>query len=122
MTIGPEARRWLLSNHGKTGFKTYSSRHYSQDQSWSKASVWWLKVPLIAIEKNLYDYVNLVCQKSPGEAGFFYLKVPTAFFRENIRKFHLTNEQISLYLSTEEHKLFIEERGQGNLDFSKFLV
>jgi hypothetical protein len=48
--------------------------------------------------------------------------VPTKFLNEHLKKIHHIGEILSLYLSANPDTLFIEERGKGNLDFSKFVV
>jgi hypothetical protein len=65
---------------------------------------------------------NIVRPIAPGKNDFYYLEIPTDFLKSNLNKFHKLNDKISLYLSTDPNTLFIEERGEGRLDFKKFLV
>ena len=116
------ARNWFLSKYKNDTNKLYTSKFYTPKESWPKTNVWWLQIPLRAIDMDLYDHVNLVCQAAPNKNDFHYLKVPTNYLNEHLKKFHRINEIISIYLSAEPGKLFIEERGKGSLDFSSFLL
>jgi len=44
------------------------------------------------------------------------------FLLENLHLFHIVEDKISMYLSTEPENVFVEVRGTGNLDFSSFLI
>src|SRR4051794_27988643 len=116
------ARQWFLSNYKQDANKLYTSKYYTPQESWPKTHVWWLQIPPSAFTDKEYTHVNLLCQKQPGFHDYHYLKVPTTFLNENIEKFDKIGEKISLYLSANPASLFIEERGQGRLDFSSFLV
>ena len=122
MSISPNARRWFLSKYGETKNKIYTSKYYLPEESWPKKHVWWPQIPMSAIDTSKYNFVNLVCQVAPDKNDFHYLKVPTSYLNENLKKFHRVGDIISLYLSAEISNLFAEIRGTGNLDFSKFLV
>lgn len=117
------ARKWFLSKYKEDLNKTYTSKFYTPEQSWPKTNVWWLQIPVTAIDEKSYTHVNLLCQVQPNnENDFHYLKVQASFLNTHIKKFHRLNDKISLYLSAEPSKLFVEERGEGKLDFSQFLV
>lgn len=122
MSIGPDARRWFLSKYGKTNNKIYTSKYYLPEESWPKKHVWWPKIPIIAIDKNNFTHVNLICEVAPGKNEFYYFKVPVDFLNEHLDRFDRVNDTIHLYLSAEPDTLFREIRGKGNLDFSPFLI
>lgn len=122
MRIATTAKAWFLSNYSSDKNKIYTSRYYTPENSWPKTHVWWLQIPLKAIDKQKYDYVNLICQAAPNENKFYYLKVPTKYLHKHLEKFHRLKGKISLYLSANPKTLFIEERGNGSLDFSGFVV
>jgi hypothetical protein len=122
MGIGSTARKWLASKHGHTNNKTYTSKYYLPEESWPKVAVWWMKIPAHALEPSKYDFVNILCQVDPLSNEFYYLKVPVSFINEHKEQFHRIGGEIDLYLSAEEHNLFTEIRGEGKLDFSKFIV
>jgi hypothetical protein len=117
-----EARKWFKENFKDDNNKVYTSKYYTPQESWPKTHVWWLQFPLTAIDTNQYDYVNLICQVAPGKNDFHYLKVPSKYLQEHLKKFHRIEEKISLYLSAHPDNLFIEERGEGRLNFSEFLI
>src|SRR5688572_11999205 len=114
MSIRVQARLWYETKYGKAIEPTYSSKYYQPEESWPKKSVWWFQIPINVTEKNQSGHVNLLCQIAPNENNFHYLKVPTKFFREHIEKFHFVDDKISIYLSTDIQRMFIEERGEGN--------
>jgi len=76
MSIGPDARRWFSLNHGDAKNKMYTSKYYLPEESWPKTHVWWLQIPLDAIDRSRFDYVNIVCQVAPGKNSFHYLVSP----------------------------------------------
>jgi len=117
-----DALKWLKENYGNTAARIYTSKYYTPEESWPKIPVWFFNFSLSAIDAKQYDYVNLVCQVAPGINDYHYLRVPTKFLNEHLKKFHRIKENISLYLSAHPDTLFIEERGEGRLDFSKFIV
>ena len=123
MSIGPDARRWFLSNYGVDKNKIYTSKYYLPEESWPKTHVWWLQIPIKVIDSTQGDYINLICQVAPNKMDFHYLKVPITYLQEHLDKFDIVQKKmIHLYLSADPHKLFVEERGTGKLNFSKFLV
>ena len=122
MSIRNQALQWYNKKLGKIVGPTYTSKFYLPEESWPKKSVWWFQIPINVVEKKQSGHVNLLCQVSPNENHFHYLKVPTKFFQEHLEKFHLVDDKISIYLSTDPKRLFVEERGEGSLGFQKFLV
>lgn len=122
MSIGPDARRWFLYKYDNTKNKTYTSKYYLPEESFPKKDVWWLQIPLAAIDSNRFTHVNLICQVAPGANDFHYLKVPVKYCQEHLNKFHRVNDIPHLYLSAEPDTLFTEIRGTGKLDFSQFLI
>lgn len=122
MSIRSEALRWFSLKHGNTKNKIYVSKYYLPAQSWPKKDVWWPQIPLKAIDKSKYDHVIILCQVASNKKKFHYLEVPTVFLHEHLDKFHRLGEKLSLYLSAEPDRLFVEERGNGKLNFAKFLV
>jgi len=122
MSIRNKALQWYLTKYGKVDSPIYTSKYYEPEESWPKKAVWWLVIPIKAIDTKKSQNVNIICQAVPNKNDFHHLKVPTKWLNENLNKFHTLNGQISLYLSANPKRLFIEERGEGNLDFRVFLV
>ena len=122
MTIRNKALKWYNAKYGRTDPSIYTSKFYQPDESWPKKSVWWPQIPMNAINDSSTHVIHILCQIESNRDEFHHLKVPTKFLREHIEKFHTIKGQISLYLSTEPERLFIEERGEGNLNFQNFLV
>jgi len=122
MGVRNQAIMWLQKNFGRPTGPIYTSKYYKPEESWPKKSVWWFQIPISSVEENSNTNINLVCQTAPDANTFHYLKVPSRFFIEHLSKFHIAEEKISIYLSTDPQKIFIEERGIGSLDFSRYLV
>ncbi len=83
MSIRLNALRWLESKHGKILGSVYTSKYYLPEESWPKTHVWWLQIPRKVINSNLEDYINLICQVTPGKIDFHYLKVPIKYLQEH---------------------------------------
>lgn len=122
MSIRSDALRWFVEHQGHTNNKTYTSRYYKAEESWSRKPVWWFIIPQNSIDTTKFSYVNLLCQQAPNKNLFQYLKVPTSYFKGNLNKFHRQGNKLSLYLSADASSLFVEERGQGFLPFEEFLI
>jgi hypothetical protein len=122
MSIGPDARRWFLSRYGVTKNKTFASKYYLPEESWPKKHVWWIQIPSHALDPKSRDYVNLLCQVAPAETNFHYPKVPVSYLLQHLEKFHKIGGKMDMYLSAEPDTLFMEIRGTGRLDFSRFVV
>lgn len=116
MSIRNEALQWYKTKYGRIDIPIYTSKYYQAQESWPKRKVWWPQIPLKAISDNA-GYVHILCQVAPGKSDFHHLKVPTKFLKEHLKQFHSLKEKISLYLSADPQKLFIEERGEGSLNF-----
>ena len=120
MSIRKIALQWYQSKYGRIDKPIHTSKYFRPDESWPKKSVWWPQVPINTIDK--FSYINILCQIAPSKNDFYHLRVPAKFLKEHLKKFHTLKEKISLYFSTDPKELFIELRGEGRLDFSKFLV
>ncbi len=123
MSISTAARNWFSSNYGEPKSKMYSSKYYLPEESWPKKAVWWFEIPIHLIEKSEEHFIDLVCQIAPDNTdAFYYLKVSVRFLHEHLKSFHVNGDRMSIYLSAEPDKLFVEERGNGALNFKPFLV
>lgn len=122
MAIRSTARNWFASKYSYSNNKTCTSKFYLPEESWPTVAVWWMKIPSDVLVSNKYDFVNILCQVDPLSNEFYYLKVPVPFISKHKEQLHKIGGEIDLYLSAEEHNLFTEIRGDGKLDFSKFLI
>ncbi|MDQ2720442.1 MAG: hypothetical protein M3Z26_11890 [Bacteroidota bacterium] len=113
-------RQWFKENFKDDGNKICTSKFYKPEESWPKTQVWWLQFSETAIDAIKYAHVYLPgCSKS---RNFHYLQVPVKYLNDHLDKFHRLGQKIDLYLSANPDTLFVEERGEGRLNFSKFLV
>ncbi|MDZ4809818.1 MAG: hypothetical protein SGI96_16375 [Bacteroidota bacterium] len=122
MSIRNKALKWFAAKHGKVDSPIYTSKFFLPDESWPKKSVWFPQIPVKVINSNLSGYINIFCEVAPDKNDFHYLRVPAKFLHSHLEKFGKLNGKIALYLSTDTKWLFIEERGEGNLNFKNFLV
>ena len=123
MSIRSNALQWFRKKHKTDEGKIYTSKYYLPEESWPKTHVWWVQIPLKALSTLNGHYINFLCQTNPDSNEYHYLKVPKKFLVDHLDKFDIVqNTKIHLYLSADPDKLFLEERGTGKLDFSKFLV
>ena len=120
MSIRNKALAWYNKNHGKIDHPIYTSKYYQTNESWPQKSVWWPQIPIKAINEN--KVIHILCEARPGSSEFYHLKIPSRFLKENLKKFHsLKGKIVDFYFSTDPDRLFIEERGEGKLDFKIFL-
>jgi len=100
------------------------SKLYPPEKSWTKSPAWWNEIPV----KNLkpQSTLHLLCESESGE-GFHYLCVPVDDI-ENFRKrgeLCLKEkdgvENIVLHLSARSSDLFQDLRGDGKINFGKYL-
>lgn len=122
MSLRSKALQWYKSKYGSDDIPIYTSKFYQPYESWPKTNVWWPQIPIKAIDLNQSGYINILCQVKPNKYEFHFLKVPTKFLIDHLNEFHTLNGKISLYLSADPKRLFIEERGKGNLNFGNFLT
>lgn len=122
MSIRTKALIWFKANYENTSKPNYTSKYYMPEESWPKKSVWWPQIPINIIRRNLNTDINIILETKPGAQSFYYLKVPSKFLLDNLPRFHVFKNKISLYLLTDPKCFLIEVRGEGKLDFSKFLV
>lgn len=122
MSIRKDALKWYETKYGRIDKPVYTSKYYKPEESWPKISVWWFQFSKIRVNKNPLGYIILLCQVASNKNNFHFLKVPSAFFINHLNYFHFVEDKISFYLSTDPNDMFVELRGKGRLDFSKFLV
>jgi hypothetical protein len=122
-TIKADAIGWLSSNFGVKSPATYASKFYVPEKSRTKRSAWWVEIPRSTLQSPGSSEVHLLCQKAPDVADFHYLRVPIDFLRAQLSRLATReSNQISLFLSAEPEEMFMDQRGQGRVDFSGFLV
>ena len=97
------------------------SKKYTAEQSWTGRAAWWFDIPTEAVENNIEQTYYLLCEKDNRE--FHILQVPNQFFVDNMEKFEVRyNDKVRLHLEAEKKNYFIDQRGQGKVDFSAYLM
>lgn len=121
MSIRSQALQWFRSKFGAPYGKICSSKFYQPEESRTRDETWWLEFPIGDLDEN--NEIHLLCQVAPNSDDFHYLKVPASFFQEQLKNLDVRDgNKISLYLSPKPSNMFVDERGNGRVDFSKFLV
>jgi len=86
--------------------------------------VWWFDVPVEKFTSGRYEALDLLLVNSDSRL-IHHLRVPTAYLRDNLAKFHIRNDKgsVSLELSSHVNQIFQDIRpGSENLPFSQFLL
>ena len=97
------------------------SKKYTAEQSWTGRAAWWFDIPTEAVENNIEQTYYLLCEKDNRE--FHILQIPNQFFIDNMEKLEVRyNDKIRLHLEAEKKNYFIDQRGQGKVDFSAYLM
>jgi len=124
MNIRTAGVPWLQKEHGVSGGTICVSKFYKPHESWTKKAAWAFEIDRSKIEIFPSKIVHLVCEKEPGKRDFYYLRVPSSYLIEDQSKLYIRqgNNRFSIFLSAEEENLFQDERGEGRVAFSQFLV
>ncbi len=115
-------RRGIRYLHKRLGYipsLISTSKFFRAEESWTRNVTWWFNLPIKKVRKKKKDYYYLVGIKR--KSGFATLKVPNKFLIENLKKFETRYEnKIILHIKAEGKNQFVDERGKGRVDFSKF--
>lgn len=120
MSIRQEALRWFSSNYQTVDKSIYCSKYYIPTESWNGQALWWFEIPLKAIEIDSETNLHLICETAPGKNEFHYLSIPKKYVSANLDKLYVRKELVSIYISAEPEKMFVEQRGAGEVRFEKF--
>ncbi len=101
-----------------------SSKFFLPEESRHHVNSWWFQLPEGIVTQSNFEFIHLLCQKTPTNKSFYHLKVPINFLmhRKADLNFLEKSRQYSLILCAEEKDTFVELRGKGKIDFSKFIV
>ena len=95
------------------------SKYFSAEESWTKKPTWWFDLPIDRVKNNNRSDYYLVGKSR--NSGFVVLKVPNKFLVDNLKKFETKYQnRIRLHITTEGPNRFVDERGEGRVDFSSF--
>ena len=124
MNIRTKALQCLEEAHGAIDGIVCTSKFYVPQKSRTRKSAWWIEVDKSKVAMSPSSMVHFVCEKAPGEEDFHYLRLPGSYLLENQNKLDIRHEKnkFSMFLSAEKENLFQDERGDGRVAFSQFLV
>ena len=95
------------------------SKFFKAKESWTKKPAWWFDLPIRKVKNNKQGAYYLVGKAR--KSGFVVFKVPNKFFISNLRKFETRyRNRIRLHITAEGEEQFIDERGNGRVDFGPF--
>lgn len=96
------------------------SKFYKTKESWSKKPAWWFDLPIKKVKNNRQGVYYLVGKARKSD--FVILKVSNKFFINNLAKFETRyKDAIRLHPTAEGKNKFVDERGKGKVNFSRFL-
>jgi hypothetical protein len=124
MNIRTKALQGLGKAHGAVDGIVCTSKFYVPQKSRTRKSAWWIEVDKSKVSMSPSSMVYLVCEKAPEEEDFHYLRLPGSYLLENQDKLDIRRDKnkFSMFLSAEQENLFQDERGDGKVSFSQFLV
>jgi len=97
-----------------------ASKFFKAKESWTKKPAWWFDLPIKKVRNNRQGVYYLVGKAR--KSGFVVFRVPNKFFISKLRKFETRyKEVIRLHLTAEGKNIFVDERGKGQVNFSRFL-
>jgi len=95
------------------------SKFYVQEESWTGKDTWWFDLPIKKVKNNKKGIYYLLGKKR--KRGFVILKVPNKFLADKLKKFEIRyQDRIRLNIDAEGANRFVDERGKGRVDFSRF--
>jgi len=104
---------------GSTPSLIATSKFFRAEESWTGSAAWWFDLPIKKVKKNKKAYYY--CLGAKRKSGFVILKVPNKFLIENFKKFETRYQnRIRLHIKAEGKNQFVDERGKGRVDFSRF--
>ena len=95
------------------------SKYFKAEESWTGKSTWWFNLPIKKVKADKRGFFYLLGEEK--RSGFVILKVLNKFLVDNLRKFETRyQEQIRLHLTAKGKNRLVDERGKGQVDFSRF--
>lgn len=97
------------------------SKFFKAKESWTKKPAWWFDLPIKKVKNNKQGVYYLVGKAR--KSGFEILRVPNKFLADKLKRKRFEtryNDVIRLHLVAEGKNKFVDERGKGQVDFSRF--
>jgi len=95
------------------------SKFFKAKESWTKKPTWWFDLPIKKVNSNRLGVYYLLGKAR--KSGFVVFRVPNKFFIRKLRKFETQYRNvIRLHITAEGENRFIDERGNGRVDFGPF--
>ncbi len=100
------------------------SKFFKAKESWTKKPAWWFDLSIKKVKNNIQGIYYLV-GKAKKKSGFIVLEVPNKFLADKLKRkrFEIRyKDAIRLHLTAEGKNKFVDERGKGKVNFSRFLI
>ena len=95
------------------------SKYFKAEESWTGKPTWWFDLPIKKIKNNKAGVYYLLGKTK--KSGFVVLKVSNKFLADNLKKFETRyQDRIRLHITAEGANRLVDERGKGQVDFSRF--
>jgi hypothetical protein len=95
------------------------SKFFKAKESWTRKPAWWFDLPIRKVKNNRQGVYYLVGKAK--KSGFVVFRVPNKFFISKLRRFETRYRNgIRLHITAEGENPFIDERGNGRVDFGPF--
>jgi hypothetical protein len=100
------------------------SKYYISSESWTKAPAWAFEIPLTAIQGSEPQTIRLRYETGARTRKYRELRVPSAYLQANLSRLFVREDHgtVSLFLSAEPNRLFVEQRGKHGVQFAQFAV
>jgi len=95
------------------------SKYFRAEESWTGKATWWFDLPIKKVKNNRRGIYYLLGKTK--KSGFVVLKVSNKFLADNLKKFETRyQDRIRLHITAEGANQLVDERGKGQVDFSRF--
>ncbi len=107
---------------GSKGVKTCISvsKLYPPKNSWTGEYCWWFTIPVEKTDADGLDKLVFLCSRTDGK-GFHVLAVPKAWIIAHRSQLAIAKGRWNLFMEAVGKDLFVDKRGNGNLNFSQWV-
>ena len=125
MNTRSRAMAWLKKNYPDATGKVHASKLYAKHESWTKTKVWWFEFPESDVFNDPEGVTNLLCEQYHGSDCFYLIQVPNQFIIESKGGLYSREKKgvktFSVYISAEKDSMYIEQKGENEIEFKKFV-
>ncbi|MBI5875575.1 MAG: hypothetical protein HZB81_07015 [Deltaproteobacteria bacterium] len=121
--IGKKGRDYVKKHFGELTSGHITVSQFYDDitkKSFAHSPSWGNEIPPKNLKEN--EDVHIICEHENGD-GFYYFRVPVKDIKDMLERSKLgfNKDNIALHLSAQPDSLFQDLRGEGKIDFSRYL-